>query len=63
MAIKLKSVDVVTIGVGWAGSILAKELARAGMKVVGLERGGVRSQEQFELPEMHDQLKYDRRLE
>jgi gluconate 2-dehydrogenase alpha chain len=63
MAIKLKPVDVVTIGVGWAGSILAKELSQAGLKVVGLERGGMRSQEQFELPEMHDQLKYDRRLE
>jgi gluconate 2-dehydrogenase alpha chain len=50
MAIKLKPVDVVTVGVGWAGSILAKELARGGLKVVGLERGGVRSQGQFELP-------------
>jgi gluconate 2-dehydrogenase alpha chain len=63
MAIQMKPVDAVTIGVGWAGSILAKELARAGLKVVGLERGGVRSQDQFQLPEMHDQLKYDRRLE
>jgi gluconate 2-dehydrogenase alpha chain len=40
MATKLKPVDVVTIGVGWAGTILAKELAQAGLKVVGLERGG-----------------------
>jgi gluconate 2-dehydrogenase alpha chain len=63
MAIKLKPVDVVTIGVGWSGSILAKELAQAGLKVVGLERGGPRSQEEFQLPEMHDQLKYDRHLE
>jgi len=63
MTIKLKTVDVVTVGVGWAGSLLAKELAQAGLKVVGLERGGPRSQEQFQLPEMHDQLKYDRHLE
>jgi len=63
MAIKLKPVDVVTIGVGWAGSILGKELALGGLKVVGLERGGPRNQVQYQLPEMHDQLKYDRHLE
>jgi len=34
----LKEVDVVVIGVGFAGSILAKELAASGLKVVGLER-------------------------
>jgi gluconate 2-dehydrogenase alpha chain len=64
MATKLKPVDVVTIGVGWAGTILAKELAQAGLKVVGLERGGYRGQEMFQLPEAkYDQLKYDRHLE
>ena len=64
MTTKLKPVDVVTIGVGWAGSILAKELAQAGLKVVGLERGGYRDQEMFQLPEAkYDQLKYDRHLE
>ena len=31
--------DVVIVGVGAAGGILAVELARAGLKVVGLERG------------------------
>jgi gluconate 2-dehydrogenase alpha chain len=31
--------DVVIVGVGAAGAILAAELAKAGMKVVGLERG------------------------
>ncbi len=63
MATRLKPVDVVTIGVGWAGSILAKELAQTGLKVVGLERGGDRNQADFALPQMHDQLKYDRQLE
>ncbi len=63
MATTLKPVDVVIIGVGWAGSILAKELAQTGLKVVGLERGGNRRQEDFTLPGIHDQLKYDRRLE
>src|SRR5437867_10836650 len=63
MAMKLKPVDVVTIGVGWAGSILGKELAQAGLTVVGLERGGDRAQADFALPQMHDQLKYERQLE
>jgi gluconate 2-dehydrogenase alpha chain len=64
MATKLKPVDVVTIGVGWAGTIMAKELAQAGLTVVGLERGGDRRQDMFQLPETkYDQLKYDRHLE
>jgi len=39
MATKLKPVDVVTVGVGLTGTILAKELADTGLKVVGIERG------------------------
>ncbi|NHN89716.1 GMC family oxidoreductase [Acetobacter conturbans] len=31
--------DAVVVGAGWAGSILAKELTEAGLKVVMLERG------------------------
>ena len=31
--------DVVIVGVGAAGGIIAAELAKAGMKVIGLERG------------------------
>ena len=34
-----QSADVVIVGVGAAGGILANELARAGLRVVGLERG------------------------
>jgi gluconate 2-dehydrogenase alpha chain len=63
MATKRKAVDAVVIGVGWAGSILGKELAQAGLKVVGLERGGDRRQEDFTVPGVHDQLRYDRHLE
>ena len=63
MATRLKPVDVVTISVGWAGSIMATELSKAGLKVVGLERGGDRPQKDFTLPGVHDQLKYDKRLE
>ena len=41
MTIVLKEVDAVCIGVGFTGSILARELTKAGLKVVGLERGAV----------------------
>lgn len=56
---KLKEVDVVVIGVGFAGSILAKELAASGLKVVGLERGQDRhTVPDFQAPAIHDELKY-----
>jgi gluconate 2-dehydrogenase alpha chain len=59
VAQKLKEVDAVCIGVGYAGSILAKELAAAGLKVVGLERGRERhTVPNFQAPGMHDELKY-----
>ncbi len=35
-----KPVDIVIIGAGWAGGILAKELAGTGQSIVILERGG-----------------------
>lgn len=35
----LKRTDVVIIGAGWAGAILAKEMREAGRSVVMLERG------------------------
>ncbi len=37
MATKLKEVDVVIVGMGWTGGIMAKELSDAGLTVVGLE--------------------------
>src|SRR6516162_6254771 len=56
---KLKEVDVVVIGVGFAGSILAKELAAAGLNVVGLERGRDRhTVPDWQVPAIHDELKY-----
>ena len=39
MARKLPSKDVVIIGLGWTGSILGYELAKAGLDVVAIERG------------------------
>jgi gluconate 2-dehydrogenase alpha chain len=64
MATKLKSVNVVTVGVGLTGTILAKELADSGLKVVGLERGRWRDTDpDFSMPGAHDELKYVRRHE
>ncbi len=64
MATKLKPVDVVTVGVGLTGTILAKELADSGLKVVGLERGRWRDTDpDFAMPGVHDELKYVRRYE
>ena len=39
MATKLPSKDVVIIGLGWTGSIMAHELINAGLDVVAIERG------------------------
>src|SRR5713101_8951476 len=59
MATKLKEVDVVIVGLGWTGGILAKELSAAGLKVVALERGGQRSTEaDFSVPTVRDELRY-----
>ena len=64
MATKLKPVDVVTVGVGLTGTILAKELGDTGLKVVGIERGRWRDTDpDFAMPGVHDELKYVRRHE
>src|SRR5690349_10531171 len=39
MARKLPGKDVVIIGLGWTGSIMANELADAGLEVIAIERG------------------------
>jgi gluconate 2-dehydrogenase alpha chain len=59
MVRRLKEVDAVVVGMGWTGSILARELTKAGLRVVGLERGPRRTpEEDFTLPAMRDELKY-----
>jgi gluconate 2-dehydrogenase alpha chain len=63
MVTRLPEVDAVVVGMGWSGSILARELTRAGLKVVGLERGPARRAEDFKLPQQRDELKYAVRLE
>lgn len=56
MATQLKKVDMVAIGVGFTGGIALAECAKAGLSVVGLERGEPRSLADFQ--EMHDEWRY-----
>jgi gluconate 2-dehydrogenase alpha chain len=58
---RLKPVDVVVVGMGVAGTIIAKELAQSQLRVVGLERGRMlEPQHEFALPYAHDELKFGR---
>src|SRR4030088_1283138 len=50
--------DVVIVGAGAAGGILAAELGKAGMKVIGLERGPRLTTQDFN---PHDELRYFQR--
>jgi len=57
----MKPVDVVIVGSGVVGTIMAMELANAGLQVVCLERGRtVDLQTEFAKPFVYDELKYDR---
>jgi gluconate 2-dehydrogenase alpha chain len=40
MAKTMPKVDVVLVGFGWTGAILAQQLCDAGLIVLALERGG-----------------------
>ncbi len=48
------------MGVGWTGGILVAELARSGMKIVGLERGKERTTSDY--LHGHDELRYALKL-
>jgi gluconate 2-dehydrogenase alpha chain len=64
MATKLKDVDAVVIGLGFSGAILSRELTKAGLNVVALERGADRNPaEEFNLTRLRDELRYVVRLE
>jgi len=64
MATKLPPVDIILVGFGWTGGILAKELATTGLKILALERGGPRdTYPDFAAPGMHDELRYAQRHE
>jgi gluconate 2-dehydrogenase alpha chain len=55
----MKPVDAVTVGVGWTGGIIGRELTKAGLTVVGLERGEFRTTNpDFLMPGVHDELAY-----
>lgn len=56
MAKQLKKVNMVAIGVGFTGGITLAECAKAGMSVVGLERGDHRGLADFQ--EIHDEWRY-----
>ncbi|HJF33236.1 MAG TPA: GMC family oxidoreductase [Sporosarcina psychrophila] len=61
MSTKLPKVPVVIVGMGWAGGIIAAELTKAGIQVVGLERGKDRSTADYLMG--HDELRYQHRTE
>ncbi|UEM03483.1 GMC family oxidoreductase [Skermanella rosea] len=64
MVKKLKEVDAVLVGMGWTGSIMARELSRAGLSVVALERGASRVPgDDFTLPNIRDELRFSVRQE
>ncbi|WP_075619325.1 GMC family oxidoreductase [Paenisporosarcina indica] len=61
MVTTLSKVDVVVVGLGWTGGIIAAECAKAGLKVVGLERGEERGTEDY--LKIHDEYRYAVRYE
>src|SRR2546421_13091076 len=52
--------DVVMVGLGCSGSIMASELAQAGLRVVGLDRGPRYTLEEF--GDAHDELRNSIRM-
>jgi gluconate 2-dehydrogenase alpha chain len=54
-----KKVDVVVVGIGWVGGIIAAELTKAGLEVLGLERGHLRGRNTGDWMEnKFDELRY-----
>jgi gluconate 2-dehydrogenase alpha chain len=63
MATKLPATDVVIIGLGWTGSIVAKSMTDAGLRVVSIERGPWRdTATDFSPAYVPDELRYAIRL-
>ncbi|MFS0575003.1 GMC family oxidoreductase [Sporosarcina sp. 179-K 3D1 HS] len=61
MATKLEKVDVVVVGTGWAGGVVMAEMAKAGYKVVALERG--ENKERADYTGVKDELRFTNRFE
>jgi gluconate 2-dehydrogenase alpha chain len=56
---RLPETEVLILGMGLVGAILARELTKAGMNVLALERGEPRATvPDFQGPAMHDELHY-----
>ncbi|WP_266180335.1 GMC family oxidoreductase [Dyella humicola] len=56
---RMKPVDVVIVGFGWTGAIMAMELADAGINILALERGDYRdTSPDFAYPRSADELAY-----
>jgi gluconate 2-dehydrogenase alpha chain len=63
MVTRLKEVDAVAVGLGWTGAIMARELTKAGLNVVALEKGQDRKPgEDFILPSVRDEVRAMRRV-
>jgi gluconate 2-dehydrogenase alpha chain len=57
--IRMKPVDVVIVGFGWTGAIMAMELVDAGVNILALERGSYRdTSPDFAYPRSADELAY-----
>src|SRR5262249_18712082 len=64
MATGWKEVAAGRVGMGWTGSIMARDPTKAGLGVAGLGRGrDVKPSEQFALPAVRDELRFSRRLD
>jgi len=61
MAKKHDKVDVVVVGTGWAGGVIAAELGKAGKKVVALERGEYREIQDY--VGVKDELRFTNRFD
>lgn len=61
MVTKLDKVDVVVVGTGWAGGVISAELAKAGKKVVALERG--EEAKRADYTSVKDDLRYTNRFQ
>ncbi len=57
MAIKLKPVDVAVVGLGAAGGVAVLPLARAGLKVAGIEAGTWMNPRDFRPDEIHNNIR------
>ncbi|RCW87096.1 GMC family oxidoreductase [Paracoccus lutimaris] len=59
---RLPKKDIVIVGLGWAGSIVARQLAETGLDILCLERGPWRdTARDFNISTVTDELRFDKR--